>query len=132
MSLKSTITAWDIEDLNEIMEHWEKYSNSIIVTLSDTVLNYGIRGLKYGRINSKCIHYDYYEDEDWIHHYIANFPNWKVKDFCWKTIDEAWNNCSTHLSSVYDVRIAPDGVFWGFNKFLLDALKWNLHWLSLK
>ena len=136
MILKNIITTWDRDDIETIMKFGEIYRNSIKVTLSDSVQHYGIRGLNYEGIkyneHMPDIHYDYYEDSIWLHHYVANLPNWKVKDFCWDTIDEAWNKCSKYFSCVHDSRIAPDGKTWDVNRFLLDALTWNLHWWYLQ
>ena len=136
MLLKNIITTWDIEDIETIMRFWEIYRNSIKVILSDSVQYYWIRWLNYEGIkhngHSPDIHYDYYEDNGWLHHYIANLPNWKIKDFCWNTIDEAWNKCSKYFSGVHDSRMAPDGKTWDTNRFLLDALAWELHWWSLQ
>lgn len=136
MLLKNIITDCDRDDIEIIMELWEIYRNSIRITLSDSVQHYGIRGLNYEGIKHNDyipdIHYDYFEDSDWLHHYIANLPNWKVKDFCWNTIDEAWEKCSRYFSGLHDSRIAPDGKTWDVNRFLLDALSWELHWWYLQ
>ena len=135
LNSKSTIRAWDIEYINHVKDFWKPFNNSIAVVFSDWEYNFWIRwldlaGMEQGVEKMRNIKYDYYEDSNWIHHYVVNLPNGRVLNFSWETIDEAREKYNRY--DLHDIWRAPDGTSWYFSKFLHDALLWNFHWCYLE
>ena len=132
---KNKIEVHDKEYVEYIKEFWKPFNNSISVIFSDWKCDFWIRwlfytGMEQGVGKFRNIKYNYYEDNDWIHHYIVNLPDGKVLDFSWKTSDEAYGKFDTY--DLHDIWRAPDGTLWKYNKFLYDVLLWNFHWCYLK